>query len=240
MVRSQPGFTLVELLVVIGIIALLVAILLPSLGRAREQARQTACLSNLRQLGMMYQLYANDNHDQIPLGYDTGEPWTGYFIYDGGSYPLMGCLYNANLFTTPQAFYCPSQLDARWQVATPENPWPPPTPGILIRVGYTSRPTVQWSGGKPLAPMSVFSRMQSKAILSDIVGIPLSSPDYTNVHHRSLNVLYGDRSARSVDRSAYDAIQKQVDTLGFSSPMSLYLDQTNPNAQTFWNGFDRN
>jgi prepilin-type N-terminal cleavage/methylation domain-containing protein len=233
------GFTLVELLVVIGIIGLLVALLLPALNSARDQAKQVQCLSNLRQLGLVYQMYANENRDQIPLGYDTGEPWTGYFIYDGTYYPLMGCLLNAGMFNEPPAFYCPSQIDPRWQFATSANPWPPPVPGTLIRVGYTSRPTVEWANGKAKKPMTKISQMQSKAILSDIVGIPLSSPDYTSVHHTSLNVLFGDRSARSVDHSAYDAIQQQIDVLGFSSPMSLYLDDLTPNAQTLWNAFDR-
>ena len=86
------GFTLVELLVVIGIIALLIAILLPALSRARENAKNAQCLSNLRQLGMVYQFYANDYKDQMPIGYSTGSPvspWTGYYICQSGTlYPL--------------------------------------------------------------------------------------------------------------------------------------------------------
>jgi prepilin-type N-terminal cleavage/methylation domain-containing protein/prepilin-type processing-associated H-X9-DG protein len=66
---SNKGFTLVELLVVIGIIALLISILLPSLSRARETANRVKCGSNLRQIGQAMQLYANENQGNYPRTY---------------------------------------------------------------------------------------------------------------------------------------------------------------------------
>jgi len=71
--RVQRGFTLIELLVVVAIIATLVAILLPALGRARDQAKAAVCLSNLRSLGLAVQLYLQNNQDIFPsFGYLHG------------------------------------------------------------------------------------------------------------------------------------------------------------------------
>ena len=66
-ITSRPrGFTLIELLVVIAIIAILAAILFPVFAQAREKARQTACLSNEKQIGMAFQMYSQDYDDGLP------------------------------------------------------------------------------------------------------------------------------------------------------------------------------
>lgn len=72
---SDKGFTLIELLVVISIIALLMAILLPSLSKARDQAKSMQCMSNLRQFGIMYEMYAQANDESLPGGWNSGKMW---------------------------------------------------------------------------------------------------------------------------------------------------------------------
>jgi len=122
----HKGFTLVELLVVIGIIALLISILLPSLNRARETANRVKCGSNMRQIGQAILLYANENKGNYPRTiYTVGNGATG--TYDptntnpaNGRDPFIDGKGNINdvvqaMFLlirtqdiTPEVFVCPS------------------------------------------------------------------------------------------------------------------------------------
>lgn len=78
---THRAFTLVELLVVISIIALLIAILLPSLRRAREQSKLAVCGHNLREIGLAIHMYANENENALPVGPPAPPPPVGDFCF---------------------------------------------------------------------------------------------------------------------------------------------------------------
>jgi type II secretory pathway pseudopilin PulG len=241
---------MVEVRVVIGIIALLVAILMPTLARARQQAIQTQCLSNLRQVGLAFQMYANENKDHVPVGYNGNQGWNGYELYEAGNFfTLVGRLVEAGHAKVPEAFFCPAQIDTRFMYNTVDNPWPVPTPtaGKHHRMGYTVRPSTSWNTGGVNKgwpnPGSVvrLSRIKGRAMISDIIGIPATSPDFSLVHHKKLNVLYGDRSAQSVASDMYEPIAKKIEKLPTSPApaISNWIDDNHPTSMnSLWNVFD--
>jgi prepilin-type N-terminal cleavage/methylation domain-containing protein/prepilin-type processing-associated H-X9-DG protein len=108
--RRSPktGFTLIELLVVIAIIAILAAILFPVFAQARDQARQTTCLSNMKQLGTGLMMYAQDYDEVLPAWPFRGgagglfsDPRFGVWSYSTWVNALMPYVKNTNVFACP-------------------------------------------------------------------------------------------------------------------------------------------
>jgi prepilin-type N-terminal cleavage/methylation domain-containing protein/prepilin-type processing-associated H-X9-DG protein len=137
--RRRGGFTLVELLVVIGIIALLIAILLPSLNKAREQAKRVACGSQVRQFCQALIMFANENKGRLMDVGNTDGRLTNEVeppnpssrlelqVMHQGARDLLTKRYGM----TREIFYCPSNLEMN----TDQN-WLRTTEGNVAVVGY--------------------------------------------------------------------------------------------------------
>ncbi|MCK5000607.1 MAG: type II secretion system protein [Anaerohalosphaera sp.] len=97
--NKRQGFTLIELLVVISIIALLLAILMPALGQVKKKAQAVVCKSNIKQWGVIFSLYANDNDSSVPQGPGGGGLSGTDAYWKGATYPY---------YKSPEIRECPS------------------------------------------------------------------------------------------------------------------------------------
>jgi prepilin-type N-terminal cleavage/methylation domain-containing protein/prepilin-type processing-associated H-X9-DG protein len=104
--KSAPkasGFTLIELLVVIAVIAILAGLLFPALGRAQKQAKTAACVSNLRECGVLIHLYANEHENSFPPVNNPGN--AGYVVPLSAYLPVSAAKSGKNVFVSPAALY---------------------------------------------------------------------------------------------------------------------------------------
>ncbi|MFN4244312.1 MAG: type II secretion system protein [Tepidisphaerales bacterium] len=236
----RSGFTLMELLVVVGVIALLLSVLLPTLSRSREAAARTACLSNLRQIHQILSMYAAENRQYVPVGYRDGTPagikQFNSMVYSGTSRQLVlwGVLWEAGWFPSPAVLFCPAESDPSRQMGTEVNPWPPPLPPTTstrnIQAGYGGRPGWAIPDDRSLWTAANLPRLgdfAGKAMVADLVAVPAR---VESRHRRGVNVVYGDGSARWVERGVFDSPLSQC--AGLSAAF-------NPQQDAIWAALDR-
>lgn len=211
--RRGRAFTLLETLVVISVIALLIALFMPSLARARRQAKATMCLSNMRGLGIAVHVYANNNHDHLvtaALGHSSDPnpqgAWINTLREEYGSELLLRC---------------PSDESPYW-----DTPLPPD--GLFRRVSYaTNWYTVAPVGGAgPYDRFGVFRRPGSTIYIVDLAEDGAYAV-YDHVHPETWfsnpGTLAGQQVAldRHLGRSNYAFIDGHAEPLTFEQTYRL-------------------
>ncbi|QNN21855.1 prepilin-type N-terminal cleavage/methylation domain-containing protein [Planctomycetales bacterium ZRK34] len=233
----RRGFTLIELLVVVAIIALLIAILLPSLAKARETAKRAVCGSNQRQVMMLYVMYAQDYKNAVPIGYTSNQKQFNYLIWHRTEkkYIAMGFLYKTNLLPEDgRIAYCPSQEHDLFRQSSPVNAWPPAlAPTLHTRSSYATRPTVDWFKTNSWGPPE-FTRLADlgrKTILADVFS--WYEPVDT-AHIEGVEVAKADGSVTWVNRAIFETELNLIPT-----PSPGFFPATNSTMDDIWEILDR-
>lgn len=210
MARSARGFTLVELLVVVAIVALLVALLLPGMGSAKEAARRTQCQAQLRQIAAAQHVYATEWSGNIALA-KASLPW-GYLDaanngpFAGGHLMRLGYLaggvnasgYDSN-FTNAQVLWCPNFKRSRgWLASYTNRPY-----RIFHEAGvyYAGFQGDTWMTVERLVPLSMV-KVRRPSALPLYADTLYTGNDLDVLHESGWNVAFVDgRVAHAFDRN---------------------------------------
>lgn len=242
--QSAIGFTLVELLVVVAIIALLVSILLPSLSRAKELAKRVICAGNLRGIGLTVYFYANDHNEWLPPAFpaDQYDQYERYWFYCGTlGFKNIGLLAKVGLLDHQSGiFICPSMrseilMNSRGNT-NHQNCVPGPPPRNL-RLRDPEDIGLGWTHGRSYYRRGYDADDKLIETLDDLGGQAwladcFSHPGHVRESHADgVNVWYGDGHAE------YNIISN-IDELWENRSIIVYYGDDDY-YKNYWAGFDK-
>ncbi|MGI5818574.1 MAG: prepilin-type N-terminal cleavage/methylation domain-containing protein [Armatimonadota bacterium] len=186
----RSGFTLIELLVVIAIIAILAAILFPVFARAREKARQANCQSNLKQIGLAFEMYVQDYDEMYPMTAMQASPYANY------SYETLH-----PYLMNDQIWYCPSADDRRYApnrrlvgLAPPPNS----TDSTFLKKSQIMFPTQKILAGDTGRAWYIYNHTQTDP------DSPARTYGLYPWHNGQANVVFADGHVKSVNWLEYN------------------------------------
>jgi prepilin-type N-terminal cleavage/methylation domain-containing protein len=231
-VHAGRGFTLVELLVVVAIVSMLLAMLMPSLSRARAQSRVSVCLSNLREIGLGVQAYAAQYNDAIPRGpadpifyfptqgwdeWATNQVWLGTLKANQG----LGTLLDVDL-RQPRVLFCPAddtndpfeELEKIEQRGD-EDAY---CSYLYRQRDQITRDRLDYLGTNDLG-------LEARALALDANSLGEGDFARTNHEAREVNILYRDGHAETFENRQHVFSLRQEDFFGFPASVERRLNE---------------
>jgi prepilin-type N-terminal cleavage/methylation domain-containing protein len=137
--RRGPAFTLIEMLVVIAILMILMAVVVPMAGDAMEKGKRPNCIANLKQIGLAFQGYAQDNKGRYPRPMDPSKLPFGDMAPMGNlGFPCPIVLWENSYLPDPRLLYCPSARFITFQTSWDSNAWSKTYSSYSFYAGYTN------------------------------------------------------------------------------------------------------